>query len=183
MSAQDDDKNLFRELFGDIERVTHDRSEQPAEKKPGPRPRPVDVDPQENPYKLSPYPDTGYLSGLDTADLEAAETSYRGNGVQNSVMQKLKRGKIPPESVLDLHGMTREQALGSLQDFIRHSRRQKHRCALIVHGKGYRSQAGKPVLKPAVAHWLRQIDDVLAYCPALARDGGDGAVYVLLRSG
>jgi len=125
MSSQDDDKDLFRKLYGDIDRVSHDRDAQQIKKTPTkPVARPAartgqrtNVQQQENPYKLSPHLDAARLS--DSADeLEASAGSYRGNGIQNRVMQKLKQGKISPEMILDLHGMTREQALDELQDFI-----------------------------------------------------------------
>jgi len=51
-----------------------------------------------------------------------------------------------------------------------------------VHGKGRRSRQPGPVLKGLVDHWLRQRDDVLAFCSARPADGGTGAVYVLLRA-
>ncbi|HRY16587.1 MAG TPA: Smr/MutS family protein, partial [Candidatus Competibacteraceae bacterium] len=46
-------------------------------------------------------------------------------------------------------------------------------------GKGSRHRG--PILKQKVNHWLRQRDEVLAFCSARAIDGGTGAVYVLLR--
>jgi DNA-nicking Smr family endonuclease len=33
-----------------------------------------------------------------------------------------------------------------------------------------------------VNYWLRLYDQVLAFCSATRRDGGTGAVYVLLRN-
>jgi len=184
MSSQDDDKDLFRKLYGDIHRVSHDRDAQLTEKRPS-RPsvrlRRRSHDNQENPYQLSSDLDAARLSDIAN-DLTAAGGEYRGNGIQKSVMKKLKQGKITPEMILDLHGMSREQALAELQDFIQQCRQQQLRCVQIIHGKGYRSESGKAVLKPAVAHWLQRINDVLAYCPALPHDGGDGAVYVLLKT-
>jgi len=50
-----------------------------------------------------------------------------------------------------------------------------------VHGKGLRSGPRGPVLKHAVNTWLRKVDAVLAFASAPRRDGGTGAVYVLLR--
>jgi DNA-nicking Smr family endonuclease len=50
----------------------------------------------------------------------------------------------------------------------------------IIHGKGRRSDQQGPVLKPAVAAWLRRRNEVLAYCSARPVDGGSGALYVLL---
>jgi DNA-nicking Smr family endonuclease len=52
----------------------------------------------------------------------------------------------------------------------------------IVHGKGLQSRNGAPVLKAKVAHWLRQREEVLAYCQAKPGDGGSGAVVVLLKT-
>lgn len=49
----------------------------------------------------------------------------------------------------------------------------------IVHGKG--AHTGQTLLKTYVNGWLPQLPDVLAFVSALPRDGGAGAVYVLLR--
>lgn len=51
----------------------------------------------------------------------------------------------------------------------------------IVHGKGNGSRHRGPVLKQKLNYWLRQRDEVLAFCSARPVDGGTGAVYVLLR--
>jgi DNA-nicking Smr family endonuclease len=37
------------------------------------------------------------------------------------------------------------------------------------------------VLKQKVNDWLRQKNEVLAFCSARPNDGGSGAVYVLLK--
>ena len=39
-----------------------------------------------------------------------------------------------------------------------------------------------PVLKTHVAYWLPQLNDVLAFSSAQSRDGGTGAIYVILKS-
>ena len=56
------------------------------------------------------------------------------------------------------------------------------RCVRIIHGKGSRSEEGQPVLKHKVNYWLRCRDEVLAFTSATGRDGGTGALYVLLRN-
>ena len=55
------------------------------------------------------------------------------------------------------------------------------RCVHIVHGKGYRSADNHPVLKNNLNLWLRQHKDVQAFCSAPPKDGGTGAVFVLLQ--
>ena len=104
----------------------------------------------------------------------------RAGGAQKSVLRKLRAGRLPVESTLDLHGLTIEQARHRLIDFLDACKQSGHRHVLIVHGKGFRSQS-KPVIKPMVNRWLREADEVLAFCSAQPQDGGTGAVYVLLR--
>jgi DNA-nicking Smr family endonuclease len=96
-------------------------------------------------------------------------------------MRRLKRGLIPVDDELDLHGLTQTAARDALADFIARARDSGHRCVRVIHGKGYRSGARGPVLKTAVNLWLRRLSDVIAFASARAIDGGTGAVYVLLR--
>jgi DNA-nicking Smr family endonuclease len=52
----------------------------------------------------------------------------------------------------------------------------------IVHGKGYGSKDGEPVLKQTIRRWLTQMEAVSAYAECSERDGGAGAVQVLLQA-
>lgn len=176
MSNRDSDKQLFRDLYGDIEPIKDDKA-QPWKKHPSPRPRHKESPENNDRLDISPYPEI-HTEQTDTKD----DYHYRANGIQDKQINKLRRGKIPPQATLDLHGMTRESALPELQEFVSGCQQQGLKCIHVIHGKGYRSEAGKPVLKPSVANWLRQMATVLAYCPAPAYDGGDGALYVLLKT-
>jgi DNA-nicking Smr family endonuclease len=112
----------------------------------------------------------------------AASLSFKRGGVRDQVMRRLRRGLIPSEDELDLHGLNQAEARDRLADFIAHSRDAGRRCIRVVHGKGYRSGARGPILKTAVNLWLRRHLDVMAFTSAKAIDGGTGAVYVLLRA-
>jgi DNA-nicking Smr family endonuclease len=101
--------------------------------------------------------------------------------MQHNVLRKLRRGQFSISAELDLHGLRVEEARQALSHFLYHCRVNKKRCVRIIHGKGYRSANNQAVLKSKVNHWLRQHDDVLAFCSARAQDGGTGALYVLLR--
>ena len=68
-----------------------------------------------------------------------------------------------------------------LTAFIDRQRGHEHRCVLIIHGKGLRSPDGRSVLKTLVRHRLEHDRAVTAFCPARPADGGDGAVYALLK--
>ena len=114
---------------------------------------------------------------VDSAD----ELLFATPGVQLRLLKRLRLGHLPWEAGLDLHGCTVEAARDELSRFIRDACRQGLRCVLVVHGKAY-TQPGQPArIKSCVNDWLRQLDAVLAFCSAQPRDGGTGAVYVLLR--
>ncbi len=106
---------------------------------------------------------------------------YRKDGVQKRVLDKLRRGKIPVEGELNLHGFTAREAESTVTAFIMHCQASDTRCVLIIPGKGTHSSEGQPVLKSKLPAWLQRCPEVLAYCEARREDGGSGAVYVLLK--
>jgi len=106
--------------------------------------------------------------------------SFSRSGLQHNVLKKLRQGKNPVEQVLDLHGLTVVEARKELQAFLGECEAAGLRHIIIVHGKGFRSK-GKPVIKPMLNRWLRAVDNVLAFHSAQPKDGGNGAVYVLLK--
>ena len=106
--------------------------------------------------------------------------SYSRGGLQHKTLKQLRQGRNPVEAVLDLHGLTVEQARKELLHFLTVCEADGARHVIIVHGKGFRSK-DKPVIKPMVNRWLRATDKVLAFHTAQAKDGGSGAVYVLLK--
>jgi DNA-nicking Smr family endonuclease len=116
------------------------------------------------------------------AVLESGESlSYRRAGVALQVLRDLKRGRFRVQDELDLHGMTAREARAALQEFMAEVLARDLRCVKIVHGKGKRSGPGGPVLKTKLNKWLPQWDRVVAFASAPARDGGTGALYLLLR--
>lgn len=110
------------------------------------------------------------------------ELRFKRPGVQNRVFQKLRRGEYCIESELDLHGYIVMEAKKILVRFLANARKRKYRCVRIIHGKGLGSREGRPVIKHHINTWLRRRDDILAFSSALPRDGGGGAVYVLLKT-
>jgi DNA-nicking Smr family endonuclease len=110
------------------------------------------------------------------------ELSYRRNGIAADVLRKLRRGQWAIQDDLDLHGLVVDDARALLAAFLAQAVRRGLRCVRVVHGKGYRSAGGEPVLKGKVAGWLAQRDEVLGFVQARPQDGGGGAVVVLLRA-
>ena len=103
------------------------------------------------------------------------------SGLGSDILGKLRRGHWVVQSVIDLHGMTVDEARDALADFLLEARNRGLRCVRVIHGKGLTSPNREPVLKGKVRRWLSQWDDVLAYCEAARHAGGAGAVIVLLR--
>ena len=108
------------------------------------------------------------------------ELSFRRAHVPLKVLKDLRRGKYSIQDELDLHGLTANEARLMLREFMHDVLLRGRRCVRIVHGKGLRSGPGGPVLKVKLNKWLPQWDQVLAFTTAPARDGGTGALYVLL---
>ncbi len=98
-------------------------------------------------------------------------------------LRQLKKGVISVEWQLDLHGLSREEAIAAIPRFLQSARRHGEKGALIITGKGNNS-SGEPVLQQAVAGWLRHQgrEHILEFAPAPKEMGGSGAFVVFLRA-
>ncbi len=99
-------------------------------------------------------------------------------------LRRLRRGLMPIDARIDLHGMSAQQARTQLELFLRTTRLRGERCVLVIHGKGEHSPQGAGVLRGEIGAWLSQSaasEHVAAFATARSGDGGEGAVYVLLR--
>jgi DNA-nicking Smr family endonuclease len=98
-------------------------------------------------------------------------------------MERLRRGRVRPEARLDLHGLTQDEAHGALTRFIADSRRAGRRCVIVITGRG-RSKLGGGILREQTPRWLNLAPvrgNILGFAQAQPKDGGSGAIYVLLR--
>lgn len=140
--------------------------------------------PKLKPLPLPPNPAVtgdGLEDGFADLNIETGEElEFVRPGIQQRLFQELRRGRIPPEDMLDLHGLRVLEARQALAGFLAHALRHRLRVVQIIHGKGYRSEDRQPILKQKINQWLRQRDEVLAFCSAPRFDGGTGAAYVLL---
>lgn len=96
--------------------------------------------------------------------------------------QRFKRGEMAVDGRIDLHGLTLDQAHAALTSFIRGAHARGARCVIVVTGKGKAPGIGK--IRSETPHWLNQAPLrplVLAASEARHRDGGAGALYVLLK--
>lgn len=99
-------------------------------------------------------------------------------------LARLKRGDFSVQGHLDLHGFGREDARPALERFLRDAQRLGHSCVRVIHGRGTHSETEPSLMKREVTRWLsskRLSRTVVAFASARWKDGGSGAVYVLLR--
>ncbi len=168
----DEDKAIFREAMKGVKRLSHTKVTL-TPKKPHIKAQP--------PKEHSTDEETFFFSDFEKFDAVDSQDllQYSRPGLQHKVLRNLRRGQYNIEAMLDLHGMTANEAKSALGQFLAACKRNGIRHVLMIHGKG-RSNS-KPILKNKLNHWLRQTDDVLAFCSAMAKDGSSGALYVLLR--
>lgn len=173
-NQDDDERDLFRKAVGKIRPVKQDKVH-PHRKRRKPVPGQTLRDQRE-------VMDSLLSDAYEPADVETGdELLYTRPGLQHTVIRQLRRGQYAIEAELDLHGATVVQAREAVDSFIKNARDRDKRVVRIIHGKGKSSEGKMPVLKGKVNSWLRQKDEVLAFCSARPNDGGTGAVYVLLK--
>lgn len=170
----DADTRLFRSSVGEVTRIKHDFVEQKP-RKPAPVPRQRIADEQAVIRSLAESPFTARETNAGD------ELYFKRPGIQQRVMEKLRRGQFTIEKELDLHGMTVADADAALKRFLSFCRRNGYQCIRIIHGKGHGSRDRKPVIKNMLNQWLQKNNQILAFCSARSADGGTGAVYVLLK--
>lgn len=166
----------FRQAMSGVRpQAASDRLE-PPRSRPSTRPRSTEADERAVLEEMM-------SDSLDPEDIESGDTlTYRGEGIQDSVWRRLRRGNYHIRAELDLHGLNRDAARQAVATFLADCQDNDARCVRIIHGKGRGSPNSGPVIKALLDGWLRRRKDVLAYCSARPHDGGTGAVYVLLRA-
>ena len=164
-----DDAALFRAAVGEVKPLAEQNriTPHPSPRKPLLRP----------PIQPPAIPDV--LSDSVTGD---APVEYLSNGLSRMTLRKLRRGSWPVQDRLDLHGLHSDAARQLLQEFLHEAIQRELRCVLVIHGKGMNSPGGEAVLRKLSRHWLTQHPNVLGYCDAPPKEGGSGAVLVLLKT-
>ena len=103
------------------------------------------------------------------------------SGVDKRTVDRLRRGQLPIDARIDLHGLTQREAHRELAAFLQAARAADRRTVLVITGKG---EAGQGVLREAVPRWINEATVrplVLAFAQAQPKHGGSGALYLLLR--
>lgn len=172
---------LFLEAVGEVAPVRPSASRAPPAVPPSAEALRLPTEEAESLARLAEL-----VSGEGEFDLADSDEFIEGavHGFDANVLRKLRAGEFSTQAHVDLHGLTRDEAKAALERFVQKARVAGHRCVLVVTGRGLHSKDQVPVLKAGVQQWLsrgRLTKHVLAFCTARPKDGGAGAVYVLLR--
>jgi DNA-nicking Smr family endonuclease len=115
------------------------------------------------------------VNGIYDKDAEA-ETAR----IDNAGAKRRRLLAKTADAVLDLHGMTRDEAWTALDTFFRDSRRRGFEKLLVIHGKGNHSQ-GDVVLKETARSFIENCPFAGESGHGRAAAGGSGATWVLLK--
>jgi DNA-nicking Smr family endonuclease len=119
---------------------------------------------------------------LDTTFSDSLPDEGELQPLAGNRLRQVKRGVVSVSHQLDLHGLTREEALEALPRFLHSAQQKGQKAVLVITGKGNHSP-DEPVLHQAIASWLRDAGrkTVLEFAPAPREMGGSGAYVVFLR--
>ena len=92
-----------------------------------------------------------------------------------------KRTSEHPQRVLDLHGMTRDEAYKYLQTQLNVSKMRGHKIVEIITGKGHGKGDGLGILKRKVPLWMEGAKFGSLVKSWQQVPGNEGAIYVYLR--
>jgi DNA-nicking Smr family endonuclease len=172
----ENDAHLFREAVRDVKPLAYDPPAKEPARRPPPRARFTRA------HRRAVLQESLYTDVDDREAASGEELVFARDGIQKTVLRKLRRGQYRVQAEIDLHGLTVPEAKEALRTFLASALERHFRCVRIVHGKGLRSGHRGPVLKGAVSSVLRRVGPVLAYVSARQVDGGTGALYVLLAT-
>ena len=117
----------------------------------------------------------------DEYELKKNETK----GIDNNTDRRFRLGKLPIDMKIDFHGLTLDEALNSLIKNVNYAYNNHYKCLLIITGKGRGTPDGKDSIKSMIERWLALPElssKIIKYTDAQQKDGGTGALYILLKS-
>lgn len=178
--SEEDAEDLFLQEMGDVAPMDGKGRDVPV------KPKPVESSPAKSAEALAKEHLRDLVSGKIEFEVEHTEEYTHGQvaGLDPKIFNKLRAGAYSYEAHIDLHGMNAEQALYALADFVKLHYQMGRRTLLVVTGRGKNSPDGRGVIRNELQHWLTHEPFkrvVLAYVTAQPKDGGPGAVYVMLR--
>ena len=173
MTIDEDDKNFWLNTVKDVKNDT-----------------PVNINIQKNnsEIKIKPHRQFDVIQEFSTYSKCIDDLS--AGGIDKSTLNKFKQEAFKAEAVLDLHGLSEDEAFVKVDNFISQCYNQGKRCIIIITGKGQTIRENddiftpKGILKRQVPQWLdmpRLRAMILVYKHLSEKLGGSGALYILLK--
>lgn len=106
-------------------------------------------------------------------------------GIDKNTDKKLKSGKIKIDLKVDFHGLTINEAFDLLKNTIENAYNSGLKLILFITGKGNGTKKDRDSIKSLIGNWMKTpfiSSKVIKYTDAQQKDGGTGAIYVLLKN-
>jgi len=186
----DEDIQLFHETIGatrgEVRRIQAKARHHPHPRRPTANLRPRSREHQAATPQAYFSDHDPYAPLTPELDHAAVHPGFQHPSLAPQTLRRLRQGKHRIAATLDLHGCHVEEARQRVAWLVQQPASHRYPgeavCVLIIHGQGYNSPQGQSKLKHLLSIWLPQSPRVLAFCAARPADGGQGAMYVLLRS-
>lgn len=184
-TVEEDDTDLFLQAMGSVKQLDGVRPQQKP-KKIGRKPKmPSAAGIRQELIEESEVAEFSQAIGqlrLDVAFADKFPEDDELKPLGANRLRQLKKGIIRLDRQLDLHGLTREEALSALPRFLHNANTHGEKAVLVITGKGNNSPA-EPVLQQAVSAWLRDAGrELVAEFDSAPREmGGSGAFVVFLK--
>lgn len=181
----EEDRALWRKVTRDAKPLEKPK---PAAEAAAPSPKPKAAAPAKAALPSKPATSRPPPAGRPRTPEAPPLESGRAAGLDRRNLERLRRGKLPIEATLDLHGDRQAEAHQRLDRFLAAAQAAGKRCVLVITGKGNLGRPGNGrgtgVIRSNLPRWLNEPpnrDRVLAFAQAQAAHGGAGAFYVLLK--
>ena len=119
------------------------------------------------------------------------DVNIEDNRIDKKKLSLLKRGKLQPEFILDLHGMNTVIAKKKSVEFLRSNYLTGKRLLLIITGKGrfsktsfFENGSQIGIIRKSLKSWLIESDmrtKILGIVSSHTNHGGEGAFYIYLK--
>ena len=133
----------------------------------------------ENQFKSTVNPIEAWLNKHGTVDKDKI---YEQAEKETQLADREFLKNMRPEAVLDLHGLTRDEAWTRMDSFVSDCARRGLRKIMVIHGKGNHSHDSDPVLGMMVRQFIEQDSRLGRSGHPDRANGGTGATWIVIKS-
>ena len=122
-----------------------------------------------------------FIDAINNLPDDVVRAKYEGYMPSKRPQQNVKLD-APYDKTVDLHGLTRKEALIILRNTLSTSKGKRLKI-LVITGRGNRSDGGIAVIREAVQNFLEKAGSlyIREYRTAPQKHGGDGAFEILTK--